>query len=452
MTFDARKAKKLESGEHLKIDDCPGLRLVRTDTGHTWTYRYKSPADERIRQLRLGAWPAMPVQEAIRMWSEARAERDKGVDLAAVRREERRAEQAIAQAIVQATGAEPQVLASGQVTVRVLVNSYVERELRGRRKDRGTNEVQRSFDTMLDAIATRAACDITRADAYGLIESFRHIPVQASNLKSELRAAWAYGLDRGLLPPNTPNWWGEVFRNKLKSKGKKIEGVHIGPVKRCLGEHELGQLIPWLPNFSKQVHDVLVLYIWTMARGSEICAMEAHEITKEDDGMWWTIPKIKTKVGRHPLAQDFRVPLVGRARDIVQRRLEQHPKGFLFPSTGLSKHMQQKAVQTAVHFHQPYSKTRPDDKRPRLTVTHWAPHDLRRTSHTLLKSLDCPFDVAEVMLGHMTGVYNRHKYDPQQRRWAVALDRKLEELAKAALERRAQVPEGAAEKETAHVA
>jgi hypothetical protein len=286
------------------------------------------------------------------------------------------------------------------------------------------------FDTMLNAVAHRAAAEISRSDAYALIESHRHIPVQAAKLKAELRAAWAYGLDSGKLPPATANWWGEVFNKKLRSRGKKIEGEHIGPIKRCLGGEELARLILWLPNFSRAVCDVLTLYIWTMTRGAEICSMEAHEITKERDGLWWTVPKAKTKNARHELATDMRVPLVGRARLVVERLLEQHPSGYLFQSQGASGHLEQKAVQTAVHFHQPYSRTRPRERRPRLTVTHWAPHDLRRTSHSLLRGMDCPQDVAEVMLGHMLGVYNRHKYDPQQRVWATALDERLEALVR----------------------
>jgi len=42
MYFDARAAKLLQSGDHLVIDGCAGLRLVATQTGKTWTYRYKA--------------------------------------------------------------------------------------------------------------------------------------------------------------------------------------------------------------------------------------------------------------------------------------------------------------------------------------------------------------------------------------------------------------------------
>lgn len=68
-------------------------------------------------------------------------------------------------------------------------------------------------------------------------------------------------------------------------------------------------------------------------------------------------------------------------------------------------------------------------------MTHWAPHDLRRTSRTLLAALGCPDSVAEALLGHVQpgiqGTYNRHGYDKERREWLLALDMKLEQLANA---------------------
>ena len=101
-----------------------------------------------------------------------------------------------------------------------------------------------------------------------------------------------------------------------------------------LSEAETGELIRWLPNFTSLADDALTLYLWTCIRGAEIRAMEASEITEERDGLWWTVPKSKTKGARHPLATDLRVPLVGRAEAVVRRRLAEAPKGYLFPSTG----------------------------------------------------------------------------------------------------------------------
>jgi integrase len=81
----------------------------------------------------------------------------------------------------------------------------------------------------------------------------------------------------------------------------------------------------------------------------------------------------------------------------------------------------------------PYSNTRPEWHRPRLAVTHWAPHDLRRTSRTLLTKLGCPTEVAEAILGHLPpgvqAVYNRHQYDDERKLWLKRLSTRLEKIA-----------------------
>ena len=67
MYFDARAAKLLQPGDHLVIDGCAGLRLVSTQTGKTWTYRYKDAAN-RMKQVRIGQWPVMPAHAAATAW------------------------------------------------------------------------------------------------------------------------------------------------------------------------------------------------------------------------------------------------------------------------------------------------------------------------------------------------------------------------------------------------
>jgi integrase len=161
--------------------------------------------------------------------------------------------------------------------------------------------------------------------------------------------------------------------------------------------------------------------------------MHASEITEESDGLWWTIPKAKTKNARVELATDLRVPLEGRAATIVRRRLNLSSDGYLFPSTGRFGHVEQKTIGVAVHYHLPHCKTTPQYQRPRLPVIKWAPHDLRRTSRTLLAAMGCPDSVAEAILGHIQpgiqGTYNRHGYDKERREWIRLLSTKLENLA-----------------------
>lgn len=417
--FDARAAKALAAGNHLTVPGAPGLRLVATSALRTWTYRYKSPEDGRMRQLRLGHWPAMGLPAALAAWERARAERSAGADLAADKR--RRAAAAAGQA------------REVRYTVRRACDEYLE-TYAAAVTAKTYAEAARLLAGELDAIAALPAAKVTRAHAFDLLDAMRDGPVVAQRLRQLLGAVWDRALDAGRLPPETPNWWRLVLRGKLPSRGKVVAGAEkAGPTKRVLSEAELHTLLMWWPNWSRDVVDALSLVLWTCCRGAEVCAMQRDEITEEADGWWWTVPRAKLKMRRNPLTTDLRVPLVGRALAVVRRRLEAHERAYVFPSVGASGHIEQKALGVAVWSHMPYATTRPAWVRPRLPVTHWAPHDLRRTGRTLLASLGCPGEVAEAILGHLQpgvqGAYNRHHYDPERRHWLTLLSRRLEQIA-----------------------
>lgn len=426
MQFDAKAAKLLEPGQHFTISDCPGLRLEATATTRSWTYRYKSPVDSKMRQVKIGSWPAMSLHAAIVQWEQLRNARAAGKDPADERRAERQAD-------VDAREAK-KAAAAKRLTVRRICDQYLEEYVDRHRLPKGVKETRRLFDVHLGDLADLDPATLTRAQAFELLQGMIDTPVVASSLRRELGAAWDHALDAGRLDENVPNWWRLIMRGKLRSKGLKRLGKSIGTSKRVLNENELGQIIRWLPNFSRTVSDGLTLYLWTLLRGGEITSMHARDISEEKDGLWWTIPKADTKNRNRERAEDHRVPLVGRAETIVRRRLDVSGGGYLFPSRGKTPHVEQKALSVAVWTHMPYAGTRPEQQRPRLPVEHWTPHDLRRSCRTLLASMGCPDPVGEALIGHLppeTGanVYNRHRYDRERRDWLNRLSEKLEAIA-----------------------
>ncbi len=429
MVFDARAIKSLAVGQHLTSAEFPGLRVEASTQRKTWVYRYKSPVDGRMRQFKIGQWPAMSVHAAVAGWERLREARSGGEDPALAARLRRAESRRKAELERQATGRQV-------YTVERVCDDYYLGHVRFSRAHKGATEVRRMFATMLGEAAKLPAASLTRAQAFDLIKSYAEAaPVQARRLRAELGAAWDYAIDAGRLDENTPNWWRQILRGKIRSKGKKVAGANVGIVKRVLSEEEVGRLIRWLPNFTALVEDVLTMYLWTATRGGEICTMRGDEVTRDSDGTWWwTIPKEKTKNAQHPGATDLRVPLFGRALNVVLRRKERYGDSFLFPAkTKELKPTEQKTVQVAVYYHQPYSATTPSHQRPRLTVTHWGAHDLRRTARTLLAALGCPDAVGEAILGHkpagIIATYNRHSYDPERKEWLKRLSDHLEVLA-----------------------
>lgn len=429
VVFDARRAKALEPGAHMIIDEAPGLRLVATATRKTWTYRYKSPLDGRMKQLAMGQWPAMSYASALGQWDDLRQRRAAGHDPAQEKK--------------QATAATVRKTLSrkaGEYLVAHLLDEYLDGHVKRHRKPKGYAETSRLLGPLYTAsIRGLPPAAVKRVHAFELLEKLgARAPVLANTLRTELGAAWDYALDAGRIPEDTPNWWRQILRGKLRSRGRIVDGTHQGRVRRVLDSQEVGVLIRFLPNFSQLIDDLLTLYLWTGARGAEIVKMEACEVGQEADGWWWTVPREKLKTGHHDLAVDFRVPLVGRALTVVQRRLVLYKSGYLFPSTGAGAaqpHVEQKVVGVAVWAMRPGANKRKLGVVKVLDMSPWAPHDLRRTVKTTLASLGCPEDVSEAVLGHMppgiVGVYNRHTYDKERRLWLGLLSDHWERLAAA---------------------
>ena len=195
-----------------------------------------------MRQTKIGEWPAISLAAATVEWEPLRGARSAGVDLAVDKREVRAQSR-------QATEAERERKAKALLTVRRVAYMYVAGHLSRNRGEKGVKEVTRMFETMLGEFGDMPAAEVSRSDAFDLIEGFAHIPVQAAKLRAELGSAWDYVHDAGCLPDTVPNWWRLIMRGKLRSKGRVVQGVQAGPVKRVLSAEELATLIKWLPNY-----------------------------------------------------------------------------------------------------------------------------------------------------------------------------------------------------------
>lgn len=427
MGFNARQAKLLPAGSHIIVDGAPGLRLTASATRKTWIYRYKSPLDGRMRQIAIGQWPEKSYAAALSQWEELRQRRDAGEDPAQAKRH--------GATVAKTKAAIPD---PGVYTVARLIEDYLVGHVERHRKPKGQAETRRLCVNYTATIAHKPAAQLARADAFRLLEDLAaRAPVLANTLRTELGAAWDYALDAGRLPEETPNWWRQILRGKLRSRGKIVDGEHQGRALRVLDDQEVGVLLRWLPNFTALEEDLLTLYLWTATRGAEIVAICGREVTQEEDGWWWTIPRSKTKMARHALATDLRVPLVGRALKVVQRRIDLHGDGYLFPARQPAKteHVSQRVLGVTLWQVRPSTET-PNLPKVRARILHmdpFSPHDLRRTVRTKLAALGCPDAVGEALLGHMptgiVGVYNRHSYDEERRKWLAALSDHWEGLA-----------------------
>ncbi len=425
MLFDARAAKQLKPGEHLVVEGCDGLRLVASASKVTWTYRYKQPGTGLMKQTRIGSYPGMRPSEAAEAVERLRALRAEGVDPKAFQRQQRQPAKA--------------ALAPAEIfTVRALVADYLANHIDREREEAGAIAARRALERLLKqepAFAETPAAAVTRSACFDLLEARKATPTATQKLRSMLGAAWARALDAGRIDQDVPNWWPTLMKGKLKSKGKIVGGEHQGQQRRVLRDEEVGQLLAWLTNLHDLGRDTLQMYLWTCTRGAEILAMRPAHIAEEKDGWWWTVPKEATKNARFENAVDLRVPLVGRALKIVQRRLAAVGKSGLLFEDARGEQYTQHDFSTYIYGLQPYSSkvARRTGDGLVLPVTNWTPHNLRRTSRTMLAALGCPKEIGEAVLGHLPpaieGTYNAHSYDKERRLWLTKLAKHLESLA-----------------------
>ena len=399
MSFNPRAAKLMQPGQHQLVDGCPGLRLVCNATRKTWTYRFE--VDGRMKQKAFGQWPAMSLADAMSKWEALRC-------------------------------ADPEKQDS-TYTVRQMIDAYVSGHLVPSRTEASATAATRILDTVARDIGGLAASAVGRSVAFDLLDSRKDTPTMATKIRSLMAAATDYALDAGRIPEETPNRWRDVMRGKLKSKGKIMGGEHVGQQRRALNASEVGDLIRWSENMHDLGVDATIMYLWTCARGSEILAMRPEYITQEADGWWWTVPKKLTKNAASPHAVDLRVPLVGRALEIAQSRMGGE---WLFLN-GRS-HYEQKEYSTYIYSLQPYATkeagglTRLERGLECIPVANWTPHNLRRTSRTLLSVLGCRDEIGEAILGHLpkdiVGTYNVNTYDKERREWLTKLSLHLDQL------------------------
>ena len=206
---------------------------------------------------------------------------------------------------------------------------------------------------------------------------------------------------------------------------------------RVLDAEEAGLLLRWMhepSTYSRSVRDALGIALRTGLRSGEVCGIHTRELVYRGDVLWLEIPGKRMKMGK-----PHKVPMVGRAREIVLARMPERG-GYLFPSSkDPHKPIAQKVLGVEVYACSGRSKSDAYKHRKVCPVKDWAPHDLRRTARTLLAELGCPYEIGEAILAHelpgVAGDYNKAEHLQARVEWLTWLGDRLDELtaARAAL-------------------
>jgi len=392
--LDALTVKRHREGVLIDAPPHQGLRFSVNKNGtKTWTYRYRT-RDKKLRQIKLGDYPAMQLSEARAAFVEQQAIRNTHGDP-----REFADEQRIVKERHRRNSKKTEFLFSQ------MVDQYLTEMVEKNRTLKGANEARRLLEKHLKSLAGKRLQDVSPQELHVHILDIRSkTPDTARRFRAELKAAWEYSVSTGKT---------DIFCPINTHLGGKIKQ---GRRERVLSDAEVELLLPWMGNYSDAVADALRLTLYLGLRSGEVCALHEQEIAEESDGWWVTIPAKRMKK-RHI----HRVPLSGTALEIVSSRLG---RGYLFLSRGGS-YIQQKSLGVEIYSHSGKSKAPVYQNNIICPVKSWAPNDLRKTARTKLAALGCPFEVAESILAHklpgVSGLYNQYEYKDERRFWLAKL-------------------------------
>lgn len=408
LTVPSVERLKPDPLRRLEVPDAalPGLYLVIQPSGaKSWAVRYRVAG--KPRKFTLGRYPSLGLAKARGEARDILAKVSVGTDPAVAAK--------LAMQEVRQQDPDKDLFAS-------VLNSFVERHVRTKTKQRSGDETERNLRLhVLPKWGDRKIQDLTRRDVIELLDEIadRGTPIAANRTLSAVRKLFNWALDRSMI--GTSPCVRVTPPAEEKSRDRVLNPEEIALV------WQAADAIGWpFGPYTK-------LLLLTAQRRDEAAKMTRGELC--EGGTLWTIPGDRTKNGD---AHD--VPLSQAAQDVLSEapRIAGR-KGLVFTSTG----------ETAISGYSK-AKRRLDTEMLRLardqaaqrgedvddvTIAPWRLHDLRRTVASGLARLGTPVHIIEAILNHRNGrisgvaaIYNRYSYADEKRQALEAWARYVRQL------------------------
>jgi integrase len=265
-------------------------------------------------------------------------------------------------------------VAAARMTMDELRAEYVKRACA---KLRTKHEIDLRLKRALEAIKDRPGDEIRRRELRVILNAIadRGARREAEKVRQSMHAMfkWAVGQDIVAVNPVTG-----------------LTPFSAGdPRDRVLSPEEIETLWEWIASsdLTLDMQDSLRLQLCLGCRIGEAAGMHVDEI--DHDNWVWTLPARRSKNKKQRVT-----PLVGRAKAILEARLERTRRGPLFINeTGAA--LRSNDIGSAIVT-----------RRKRIPLAHFVSHDLRRTVATQLVELGLSFELVAAILGHETGNAN----------------------------------------------
>jgi integrase len=360
-----------------------GLGLRISPAGRkSFIYMYRFQG--RPRMMTLGPYPRIGLARARSMAAESHEKLTHDIDPGAEHTEKKKQER-------------------GAPTIRTLAEEYLNLWAKPRKKSWKEDERIIQKDVIPNWGRLKAK-NLKRRDILLLIDSIiqRGSPISANRTLAVVRRMLNFAVERGIIDA-TPCV-------SVKAPGKENRRD------RVLNESEIRQFWSGLEKTSMSIAIQLVLkfQLATGQRKGEIVTACWDEI---NDG-WWTIPKEKSKNGL-----PHRVPITAIAKTLLSEiKTLAGDSPWLFPSQRRKgRHLTPESVDHALRLNLNF-----------LEIEELTPHDLRRTTASMIAGLGTDRIVLKKILNHVdgdiTGVYDLHGYDREKRQALEEWSRKLESI------------------------
>lgn len=439
VAFTDRGVRGLKAPASGRVDvwdlTLPGFGVRISARGvRTWVVRYRH--GRKQRRLRLGNFPPMSLAAARKQATRRLNAVDEGKDPAAEKAEAREAS-----------------------TFGELAQLYLEKHAP---KKRSADEDRRIMEReLLPRLRAFHARDVKRADVIALLDEIatRPAPIMSNRVLALLRKLYNFGIERGLLEANpcalVKPAGVEKRRERVLSE-EEIRGLWRGlageyiaggkvradkPGRETKGAATTEEKRPQAKRAAKDGMEAgeasslvaaVRLMLLTAQRRGEVLRMRWEDIAEDTpenpapaaDGQKapprfsWTIPAESAKNGRA-----HRVPLSPEALAV----LESLPRAgaWVLPGRLVDENGKPREHVTNV-------ERAIDRARERQKLDHFTPHDLRRTAASSMTALGIPRLTVKKILNHVdrdvTGIYDRHSYDPEKRTALEAWGRRVSEI------------------------
>ncbi|MEL0167348.1 MAG: integrase arm-type DNA-binding domain-containing protein [Pseudomonadaceae bacterium] len=302
--------KLVKDGTSKMHNDGDGLYLrVKSPGSASWLYRYRT--NGKLRDMGLGAYPAVTLAEARDLATDARKLAKTGTDPLEARKRSRaqlEAEQRRAAALA--------------TTFESVAQDYIDSQRAGWKNAKHASQWSNTLATYaFPVIGDLPPNDITTEHLLKILRPiWTQVPETASRVRNRIElvldAAKAVGLREG---ENPARWRGHL--DKLFPKRSKVSRVVHHP---ALPWQEAPAFITELRNHNSLSHRALEMTILTCCRTSEVLEARWDELDL-NEGIW-TIPEERMKAGK-----SHRVPLTSPLRSLLEslNRIDDSP--FLFP-------------------------------------------------------------------------------------------------------------------------